>query len=78
MRYPDYMTQEDIEAFEMDMARFYEDPSVEFDQINRELRELALEQMASKQNCWVFTTARVPECGVGATLDRPWVWAYTY
>jgi len=48
MRYPDYMTQEDIEAFEMDMARFYEDPSVEFDQINRELRELALEQMAEQ------------------------------
>jgi len=48
MQYPDYMTQEDIEAFEMDMARFYEDPSVEFDSINRELRELALEQMAEQ------------------------------
>ena len=43
MQYPDYMTPEDIEAFELDMARFYEDPSVEFDSINRELRELALE-----------------------------------
>lgn len=41
MIYPDYMTQEDIESFEMDMARFYEDPSFEFDKINRVLREMA-------------------------------------
>lgn len=45
MIYPDYMTAEDIEAFEMDMERFYEDPSVFFDQINRELRELASEAL---------------------------------
>jgi len=48
MQYPDYMTPEDIEAFELDMARFYEDPSVEFDAINRVLRELALEQLAEQ------------------------------
>ena len=48
MQYPDYMTPEDIEAFELDMARFYEDPSVEFDAINRELRELAQEGLAEQ------------------------------
>lgn len=47
MRYPDYMTQEDIDAFEMDMARFDLDPSMEFDEINRVLRELALTELAA-------------------------------
>ena len=48
MQYPDYMTQEDIEAFEMDMARFDLDPSMPFDQINRVLREIYLEQLAEQ------------------------------
>lgn len=48
MRYPDYMTQEDIEAFEMDMARFDLDPSMEFDKINRELRNLALDALTEQ------------------------------
>jgi len=54
MRYPDYMTQADIEAFELDMARFYEDPSVEFDAINRELRELALTELAEQAELLQF------------------------
>jgi len=54
MRYPDYMTQEDIEAFEMDMARFDLDPSVPFDDINRRLRELALEQLAEQAQLLQF------------------------
>ena len=48
MIYPDYMTQEDIEAFEMDMARFDLDPSMPFDEINRVLRELALTELAAE------------------------------
>lgn len=48
MRYPDYMTLEDIESFEMDMARFDLDPSMEFDKINRVLRELALTELAAE------------------------------
>lgn len=48
MIYPDYMTQADIEAFEMDMARFELDPSMEFDEINRVLREIALQQLAEQ------------------------------
>jgi len=48
MIYPDYMTQEDIEAFEMDMARFDLDPSMPFDEINRVLREIYLEQLAEQ------------------------------
>lgn len=47
MIYPDYMTAEDIEAFEMDMARFELDPSMEFDEINRVLRELALDELTA-------------------------------
>ena len=54
MQYPDYMTPEDIEAFELDMARFYEDPSVEFDAINRELRELALTELAEQAELLQF------------------------
>lgn len=41
MIYPEYMTREDIEAFELDMARFELDPSMEFDEVNRELRIVA-------------------------------------
>lgn len=41
VKYPYYLTDEDIEAFELDMERFYEDAAVVFDQINRELREIA-------------------------------------
>jgi len=48
MKYPDYMTQDDIESFEMDMARFDLDPSMEFDEINRVLRELALTELAAE------------------------------
>jgi len=48
MKYPSYMTPEDIEAFEMDMARFELDPSMEFDEINRVLRELALTELAAE------------------------------
>lgn len=48
MIYPDYMTAEDIEAFEMDMARFDLDPSMPFDEINRVLREIYLEQLAEQ------------------------------
>jgi len=48
MQYPSYMTAQDIESFEMDMARFELDPSVEFDEINRELRELALTELAAE------------------------------
>lgn len=48
MRYPDYMTLEDIEEFEMDMARFDLDPSMEFDAVNRLLREIYLDQLADQ------------------------------
>jgi hypothetical protein len=54
MRYPDYMTQEDIEAFEMDMARFDLDPSMEFDKINRELRNLALDALTEQAEALGF------------------------
>jgi hypothetical protein len=54
MRYPDYMTQEDIEAFEMDMARFDLDPSMEFDKINRELRDLALDALTEQAEALGF------------------------
>jgi hypothetical protein len=54
MKYPDYMTQEDIDAFEMDMARFELDPSMEFDEINRVLRELALTEMAAQAQLLQF------------------------
>lgn len=48
MRYPDYMTLEDIEEFEMDMIRFDLDPSMEFDAVNRLLREIYLDQLADQ------------------------------
>lgn len=48
------MTKEDIEAFEMDMARFYLDPSMEFDEINRVLRELALTELAAQAQSLQF------------------------
>lgn len=48
MRYPDYMTLEDIEEFEMDMVRFDLDPSMEFDAVNRLLREIYLDQLADQ------------------------------
>jgi len=54
MRYPDYMTAEDIEAFEMDMARFDQDPSMPFDAINRVLRELALTELAAEAELLQF------------------------
>jgi len=48
MQYPDYMTDEDIELFELDMERFYEDSSVIYDSVNRELREIYLERLAEQ------------------------------
>ena len=38
------MTREDIESFEFDMARFYEDPAWEFDEVNQELSSVAEKQ----------------------------------
>lgn len=54
MIYPHYMTAEDIEEFEMDMARLYEDPSMEFDQINRKLRFLALDALTEQAEALGF------------------------
>ena len=48
------MTYEDIEAFEMDMARFELDPSMEFDEINRVLRELALTELSEQAQLLQF------------------------
>ena len=50
MQYPEWMTQEDIESFELDMARFYEDPSWDFDEVNCELRIVAEKQQKSAEN----------------------------
>lgn len=36
-----WMTREEIELFELDMERSYEDDSYEFDSINAELQQLA-------------------------------------
>jgi len=55
MKYPDYMTQDDIESFEMDMARIDLDPSMEFDEINRVLRELALTELAAQAELLQFS-----------------------
>jgi hypothetical protein len=41
MLYPAYLTQEDIELFELDMARFEMDPSIQWDSINMELQQLS-------------------------------------
>ena len=54
MRYPDYMTLEDIAEFELDMARFDLDSSMEFDEINRILREIYLDQLAEKSEMLQF------------------------
>ena len=35
------MNREELELFELDMERSYEDPSFEFDMINAELQQLA-------------------------------------
>lgn len=48
MIYPDYMTDEDIALFELDMERFYEDPSMTLDEVNCTLREYATEQLAEQ------------------------------
>jgi hypothetical protein len=45
MIYPDYMTAEDIELFELDMARFELDSSMCFDVINRELNNIYLDTL---------------------------------
>jgi hypothetical protein len=54
MIYPDYMTLEDIAEFELDMARFDLDPSMEFDEINRVLREIYLDQLAAESEMLQF------------------------
>ena len=54
MIYPDYMTFEDIAEFEMDMARFELDPSMEFDEINRILREIYLDELAAQSQMLQF------------------------
>jgi len=54
MRYPDYMTLEDIAEFELDMARFDLDPSMEFYEINRTLREIYLDQLAEQSELLQF------------------------
>ena len=54
MRYPDYMTLEDIAEFELDMSRFDLDPSMEFDEINRVLREIYLDKLASESELLQF------------------------
>lgn len=54
MIYPDYMTQEDIAEFEMDMARFELDPSMEYDEINSILREIYLDKLAAESEMLQF------------------------
>jgi hypothetical protein len=54
MIYPDYMTAEDIAEFEMDMARFELDPSMEFDEINSVLREIYLDELAAQSELLQF------------------------
>ena len=54
MIYPDYMTLEDIAEFEMDMARFELDSSMEFDEINRILREIYLDELAAQSELLQF------------------------
>lgn len=54
MIYPDYMTAEDIAEFEMDMARFELDPSMEFDEINSVLREIYLDELAAQSEMLQF------------------------
>lgn len=54
MIYPDYMTLEDIAEFELDMARFELDPSMEFDEINRVLHEIYLDELAAQSEMLQF------------------------
>ena len=54
MIYPDYMTLEDIAEFELDMARFDLDPSMEYDEINRILREIYLDELAAQSEMLQF------------------------
>jgi len=54
MIYPDYMTMEDIAEFELDMARFELDASMEFDEINRILHEIYLDQLAEQSELLQF------------------------
>jgi hypothetical protein len=54
MIYPDYMTLEDIAEFELDMARFDLDSSMEFDEINRVLREIYLDKLAAESEMLQF------------------------
>ena len=54
MIYPDYMTAEDIAEFEMDMARFELDPSMEFDEINSVLRDIYLDELAAQSEMLQF------------------------
>ena len=54
MIYPDYMTLEDIAEFELDMARFDLDSSMELDEINRVLREIYLDKLAAESEMLQF------------------------
>jgi hypothetical protein len=54
MQYPEYMTLQDIAEFEMDMARFELDPSMEFDEINRVMREIYLDQLVEQEQLLQF------------------------
>lgn len=54
MIYPDYLTKEDIAEFEMDMARFELDPSMEYDEINLILREIYLDKLAEESEMLQF------------------------
>lgn len=54
MQYPEYMTLQDIAEFEMDMARFELDPSMEFDKINRVMREIYLDQLVEQEQLLQF------------------------
>lgn len=54
MIYPDYMTLEDIAEFELDMARFDLDASMEFDEVNRILREIYLDMLVEQSEMLQF------------------------
>lgn len=48
------MTLEDIAEFELDMARFDLDASMEFDEVNRILREIYLDMLVEQSEMLQF------------------------
>ena len=48
------MTLEDIAEFELDMARFDLDASMEFDEVNRILREIYLDKLVEQSEMLQF------------------------